>query len=120
MMNLLNSEPDDRVDFETDGSGGGFTRFYFGVRSMGTYMLPKGSRFMVVNSPNPFVHNESPLHEWRFIEFEISKYRFLPHEPMTRSYKQVNARSLNTEEVARFEELRKRWRVQSFEIKIAS
>lgn len=124
MDNLTNMTPDDCHTMGRPGDSERVTSFYYGVTQMEVCNLEQGAQFAVVRSPNPFVHFESPLRPWKATLFEVSLYKFLPTKPAARSYKEVDKRVLETDEVAYFEAMQTAhdsgvtewWRVGIFDI----
>ncbi len=104
MIDLLTRPPDSWQVFQPQGYPASI-HFYFGVQYAEMHLLGMGMHFGVVNSPNHYVHPESPLRPWRYVVFEVSQYLYW--SGLGRSYKQVGAKRLSGWEVQHFDEL---WR----------
>lgn len=79
---------------------------YFGCTLERLPRMRVGSRFGVVNSPNPFVEVTSPLYDWHYTVFEIAMYVFRRGLAPERSHRQIRRRLLTAEEIRHFEALR--------------
>lgn len=86
--------PDDALRFpESD-----FVMLYYGATNKSVRQLPDQAIFLVVEPPNPFVHEDSELHTWRVVTFRVNKPRF-SKMPM---FSQVGQRQLTPDEIDYF------------------
>lgn len=106
MIDLLDQQPDSWHIVEARAYPAAI-QFYYGLQFGEAHLLPMGSQFGVVYSPNYYVHPQSPLRPWHYVVFEVSLYQYRRGRGLERSYKQIgeSRHTLSVYEVAHFEGL---------------